>query len=218
MNIFRRITATVSGSIEQAATQLENHDAIVEVALKQTRAAAAKAKVRLTRVQRDGKRLAEKLTEHERMISVWETRARKVADSDEAKALECISRRNRERVLREETAAALADHEARERDLVKTVERIDEKLAELDGQRNLLRTRHSAAQAERALNKLEADSSCAVDDVLERWEMRILETEYATPALSTSDSLDDAFRGEEDSATLRADLDDLLGRNTDEES
>ncbi len=127
MNIFRRITATVSGSIEQAATQLENHDAIVEVALRQTRAAAAKAKVRLTRVQRDGKRLADKLAEHERMISVWETRARKVADSDEAKALECISRRNRERALREETAAAVADHEARERDLVKTVERIDEK-------------------------------------------------------------------------------------------
>ena len=48
--------------------------------------------------------------------------------------------------------------------------------------------------------------------------MRILETEYATPALTTSDALDDAFRGAEDNETLRADLDDLLGRGADEES
>ena len=213
MNIFRRITATVSGSLEQAATQLENHDAVIDVALRQTRAAAAKAKVRLSRVQRDGQRLADKLAEHERMIGMWELRARKVADSDEDKALECISRRNRERTLHKAAASALTAHTARERELAGTVARIDEKLAELDGQRNLLRTRHSAAQAERALSKLESDATCGVDDVLERWEMRILETEYATPATDSGDTLDDAFQAEEDAASLRADLDDLLDRN-----
>ena len=210
MNFFRRITATVSGSLEQAATQLENHDAIVEVALRQTRAAAARARVRLTRVKRDGKTLADRVDEHERMITVWEKRARKVADNDQDKALECISRRNRSREQLAAAAAALADHEARERELVNAVSRIEEKLSELESQRNLLRTRHSTAQAQRAMHKLEADPCYAVDDVLERWEMRILETEYATPFLTDSDSLDEAFHRDEDKAELAADLDDLL--------
>ena len=48
--------------------------------------------------------------------------------------------------------------------------------------------------------------------------MRILETEYATPLQSASDALDDAFRSEEDDASLKADLDDLLNQGAGEES
>ena len=50
MNLFRRITASFTGSIESAVSQLENHEAVVQAALKDTRAMAAKAKVRFARV------------------------------------------------------------------------------------------------------------------------------------------------------------------------
>ena len=107
------------------------------------------------------------------------------------------------------------DHEARERELVKAVARIEEKLSELESQRNLLRTRHSTAQAQRAMHKLEADPCYAVDDVLERWEMRILETEYANPTQPNVDSFESEFQEQENIDELKAQLDEQKNEEQD---
>ena len=45
MSIFKRLTATFSSRVDQMVSQIENHDAVVEVAIKESRQATAKAKV-----------------------------------------------------------------------------------------------------------------------------------------------------------------------------
>ena len=53
MSIIRRLQATISAGLDNAVSQVENHDAVVEAALKDARTAAARARVRLARVQKE---------------------------------------------------------------------------------------------------------------------------------------------------------------------
>ena len=58
MSLFQRITATVTSHVDRAVSRVENHDAIVEAALRDTRQAAVRARVRLRRLQRYPRRHA----------------------------------------------------------------------------------------------------------------------------------------------------------------
>ena len=210
MNLFKRFTATFSGSLEQAVAHIENHDAVVEVALRDTRKAAAKAKVRLARVQRDGRELDMRKGELEAAVEQWTARAKNAAKDDEEKALNCLQRRNQSQKALEATNRAIADHAAREGDLTQAVQRIEERLREIESTRNLLRTRQSAAEANKSVAKLTVSDCYQVDDVLERWEMNILETEYAAPSTSTTDAFESDFVEQEARDDLKSQLDDLM--------
>jgi phage shock protein A len=210
MNLFTRITATLSGKVDDLVSHVENHDAIVEVALKDTRAALAKARVRLARVQKDGEALHHRLSEAQRMESVWTERAKATAAADEKKALECVGRRNQCREQATQTAEALARHEELERTIGSSVERMEQRLSELSQQRNMLRSRHSAADALRVINRIEGSSAHGIEDTFDRWEMLITETEYSNGNLPYTDTLDADFRSVEDASALRADLAALL--------
>ena len=95
MNVLQRFTATFSQSLDKAVGQLENHDAVALAALRQVRASAANAKVRLAAVERDRDALAAKLASLEQLEAKWAERAVAVAGKDEDKALECLRRRQR---------------------------------------------------------------------------------------------------------------------------
>ena len=218
MKFIRNITSTLSASVEHAVTHLENHDAVVQAALRDTRRTAAKAKVSLARVKRDGVALRAKLKTLQNYESTWEERAARVAHQDEPKALECLRRRNQCRVRVTATEQALRDHEARETELTQAVTRIEQRLSDIETERNLLRTRQSTAETQRRVGEFAASSDHQLDDVLERWEARILETEYALPGHVASDqdiadSLDNEFKQDEDIEVLRTDLDELLAKN-----
>ena len=211
MNILRRITASFSGSIEQAVSQLENHEAVVHAALKDTRAMAAKAKVRLARVNQDGEKLNNKLTKLKRMEALWAERAVSSAETDEKKALECVKRRNYCLAEIETTSRAITEHKKQQQNLRETVAGIEARIGEIENAKNLLRTRQTAAEAQRAVGKLESSSSLEVDDVLERWEMSILQTEYDSSINSPVDTLDFEFEEQENREELKAQLEVLLG-------
>ncbi len=218
MNILRRITASFSGSIENAVSQLENHEAVVHAALKDTRAMAAKAKVRLARVKQDGEKLSTKLSKLNRMEALWAERAVASAEADQKKALECVKRRNYCLAEIETTTKAITEHKKQEQNLRETVAGIEARIGEIENAKNLLRTRQTAAEAQRAVGKLESSSSLAVDDVLERWEMSILQTEYDGSIDSPIDTLDFEFEEQENCEELKAQLDVLLKSGTDSQS
>ena len=44
MSLFRRITTTVTSSVDKAVSKVENHDAIINAALRDTQQAAARAR------------------------------------------------------------------------------------------------------------------------------------------------------------------------------
>ncbi len=206
MNIFTRISATV----ERAVSSIENHDAVVEAALKETRAAAAKARVRLSRVYKDGENLRKKLVDLAEKEKLWTERAKTIAATDEAKALQCVGRRNQCKEQLIQTRDMLARHDELEQNIGQSVKRIEERLEELTNQRNMMRSRHSTVDAMRVINKIEDSSSVGIEDTFDRWEMLITESEYSVGSSHHSDSLDASFTQVENEDDLRADLALLL--------
>lgn len=210
MNVLQRFTATFSQSLDRAVGQLENHDAVALAALRQVRASAANAKVRLAAVERDREALAAKLDSLQQLEAKWADRAVNVAGDDEAKALECLRRRQQCRAQIEATAQALADYDARIAQLSRSVAAMEERLQTLNHERNVLRTRDSVARAQKALMKLQDDDCGALDAVYARWEARIVETEYCTNAVADEDPLAREFARTEEDEALRAELADMM--------
>lgn len=215
MNLFNRISATFTSKVDHLVSHVENHDAVVEVALGDTRGALAKARVRLARIHKDGENLRRKLQELQQMEATWTERAKAIAAQDEQKALACVGRRNLCREQAVQTQQALARHEELEQQINATVERMEQRLGELTQQRNLMRSRHSTAEAQRVLQQIEGSSAHGIEDTFDRWEALITETEYASGTFnSRMDSLDAAFTRQEDDEQLKADLAVLLASPT----
>ena len=91
MRLIKRISTTVSSTLDKAVSKVENHDAIINAALRETQQAAARSRVRLVRVQKDGNNLKARRDELRIAASQWTERAKSVAASDEAKACRAAS-------------------------------------------------------------------------------------------------------------------------------
>ena len=89
MNIFRRLTTSVTATLENAAGQLENHDAIIQATIKETRQSVAKTKARINTLRQQQAVFETQLTDAQEQAEKWQSRAQQLADSDEAKALQC---------------------------------------------------------------------------------------------------------------------------------
>ncbi len=213
MSIFRRISTSITSSVDKAVSKVENHDAIINAALRETQQAAARSRVRLERVRKDGNSLKNRHQELELAITRWTERARSVAPTDEAKALECLRRRKDCETQLRHLRDSVEKHNELEARIVEQVKKIDGRIGEVSHQRNMMRSRQSVAEAMRAVHNIEGVSYGEIEDTFDRWEINLGETEILTGANSTADPLDSAFLAQEDTAELRAELHELLNDN-----
>ena len=210
MSLIRRISTSITSSVDRAVSKVENHDAIINSALRDTQQAAARSRVRLERVRKDGHALK---TRHANLLlaeSRWKDRARNIAATDESKALECLRRRKDCAAQLQNLQQSIEKHDELEERIVEQVKKIEARIGEVAQQRNMMRSRQSIAEAMRTINNIEGVSYGEIEDTFDRWEINLGETEILTGAIATTDPLDSAFLTEEDTAELRAELSELL--------
>ena len=218
MSLIRRISTTITSSVDRAVSKVENHDAIINAALRDTQQAAAKSRVRLERVRKDGNSLKQRYKDLELAVQRWTERARAVAAEDEAKALECLRRRRDCEAQLESLRDSIEKHDELESRIVAQVKKIEARIGEVAQQRNMMRSRQSVAEAMRTINNIEGVSYGEIEDTFDRWEINLGEVEILMGAVSTSDPLDTAFLAEEDTAELRAELESLLANEEEDSS
>lgn len=217
MSLIRRISTSFTSSVDRAVSKVENHDAIINSALRDTQQAAARSRVRLERVRKDGNSL--KIRQEQLIVAVsrWTERAKSVAANDEAKALECLRRRKDCETQLHNLRDSIEKHDELESRIAEQVKKIEARIGEVAQQRNMMRSRQSVAEAMRTINNIEGVSYGEIEDTFDRWEINLGETEIMMGAATTTDPLDTAFLTEEDTAELRAELGDLL-KNDEEKS
>ncbi|MEM1176199.1 MAG: PspA/IM30 family protein [Pseudomonadota bacterium] len=218
MSLIRRISTSITSSVDRAVSRVENHDAIINAALRDTQRAAARSRVRLERVRRDGHNLQSRQASLQKAVRLWTDRARTVAADDEAKALECLRRRKECEHQLHALKQSIANHEELESRIAEQVKKIEARIGEVTQQRNMMRSRQSVAEAMRAIRDIEGVSCSDIEDTFDRWEINLGETEIIAGAMATSDPLESAFLAEEDSAELRAELEILLSTDTEDSS
>lgn len=211
MNLLTRLSATITSKVDDAVAHIENHDAVVAVALKDTQAAVAKAKVRLSQLRRESDKLSERFQHCQQQSDIWQERAKQVAHEDEAKALECIARHNRYREQAKQTQTLLLRNEQVEAQIGENIRVMEAKLQTISQQQQSMRSRQSAADAMRVLQSISQESPDNLDATFDRWEMQITQTEYASgDTLHIKDNFEDAFVKDEERADLQAELHALL--------
>ena len=173
MNLLTRLTATIGASTTRAVARIENHDAIAAAAVSGAREAVATARVRHARLRRDGDARRETLLALEADERRWGERARTSAGRDESEALACLERRRATRARLAEGRRALDEHERLERETADRLRALEGRLAEIVRRRDALRSRESLARAGEVLDTLGRDDEHGLDDVFERWEVRI---------------------------------------------
>ena len=210
MSLIRRISTSITSSVDRAVSKVENHDAIINSALRDTQQAAARSRVRLERVRKDGHALKTRRANLQLAVTRWTDRAKGVAASDEGKALECLRRRKDCEAQLQNLQQSIEKHDELETRIAEQVKKIEARVGEVSQQRNMMRSRQSVAEAMRTINNIEGVSYGEIEDTFDRWEINLGETEILMGATTTTDPLDSAFLAEEDTAELRAELSELL--------
>jgi len=218
MSLIRRISTSITSSVDRAVSKVENHDAIINAALRETQQAAARSRVRLERVRKDGQGLKTRHADLLLAISRWTERAKSIGAADEAKALECLRRRKDCETQLLNLQASIEKHDELEARIAEQVKKIEARIGEVAQQRNMMRSRQSVAEAMRTISNIEGVSYGEIEDTFDRWEINLGETEILMGATSTTDPLDTAFLAEEDMAELRAELSELLNHEEEKPS
>ncbi len=218
ISLLSRISTTFVAGVDKTVAQIENHDALVDASLKQTRRAAAKARARLARLERDHQSLQQRIQKNQANVKQWTKRAKELYAKDRDRALQCLQRRNELLASLELDEQALQKHQQVEQQLRDNVKTIESRIEEVSRHRNQMRTRESAAQAQSIINELDRVGAIApssdLENVFERWDERITEHEIVagtSPLDSGVDSLEAQFIKEEARAQLEQDLEALVG-------
>ena len=210
MSVFKRLSATFSSRIDHLVGQIENHDAVVEAAIRDARQAVAKSKVRLSRLKADGIRLRRKRAELLQAESQWTQRAKDSATQDENRALECLRRRQDCQQQITELDKALGQHAQLEARLTQDIQQAEARVGEMAQQRNLMRTRQSAAEALNTIANIDDATANDVAAAFERWEVQVTEAELEAGNLDYGDSLEQEYLDNEQREDLRKQLKALL--------
>ena len=218
MNMLKRISATITSSVDKAVTKVENHDAIINAALQETQQAAARSRVRLARVQKDGNSLTTRRDNLTAAVRTWTARAKSVARTDEQKALECLRRKRDCESQLKNLEQAIANHNDLETRVSENLQKIEARISEVSHQRNMMRSRQSVAEANRIVSKIEGVSYGEIEDTFDRWEINLGETEIMHGSNSVSDVLENDFLAAEDSAELKAELEMLIDKDGETQS
>ncbi len=206
MKTIKRWTSGIFSRVDWAVSQIENQEALINSSLKESREAVAKAKVQMGRVRQDGNKLRQRLQNEEQNVERWRERAVQTAKTDEQRAVESLRRCKRAEQIREQLKQRVSEHEQVEMQLSKDVASMEEKLAELMEKRNLMRTRQSRAEALTSIQTGCCDASSELEDIFDRWEIRVTEKELSGECSVTTDPLEESFISAENEEELREEL------------
>ena len=209
MSIFKRISSTISARVNNLVGEIENHDAVMEAAINESRRATAQAKVRLSRTERERAQLQQKISELQGKQQKWRDRALACADNEESKALSCLQQEKSCASQVSQLTAILKQQDALLAKLRNDIAKAESKLSQINHQRNMMRSRESAASALNAMAHADVADNIDINDTLERWEAKIIESELDLETQQPMDDFEYQFTEQENLEELRAELQQL---------
>ena len=206
MSRFKQWSTVFFSRVDGMVSRMENHEALVDSAIREVRQSLARAKVQLGRVQLDRRNIDSRHQQAHEAIQTWTERAAAVAEQDEQRAIECLRRKHASAREADALAQRLAQQRQMEDKLVADIESVEQRLSGLLQQRNLLRTRESTAAAKGAMDTAASPFGEDVSEVMERWETQVIEAELGSGDSATLDGFSDDFIAAEEQQALREEL------------
>ena len=219
MSIFKRISATVSANLDNLIGEIENHEAVVDATIEEMQKKLAKAKVHLGKVNHEQHKLQQSINESQEKVLQWRQRAVDVANSDENKALMCVSRAKQNQQLVIQYEEALKQYQSVGKRLADDIKKTEQKIQSAKQKKTLMRARQSTSDALKTSRvKADRNNEKQLDDTFERWEINVVSSEISNQEEyvgeshyeSIDDSLEDEFEQKEYEQGLKDELNALL--------
>lgn len=207
MSLFKRWTSTVYSSFDWMISQVENHEALVSSALREMKQAGAKAHAQLKQIQRDGAAMQRRISELKELEESWKQRALKAHEEDRERALECLQRRKQASSERRTLDEQLLKHSSFEKQLTADLKVIEQRISALKRKKHTLSARQHRSDALRASAPEEIGLIAEIDDIFERWELKLDQREDFSVC---RDTFEDEFIEEESREALNKELEQLI--------
>lgn len=217
MNTLKRLTATLVATVDRTVTSMEDHEAVIAAAIRDSRKATARARFKLKKLKADNQRLQQRINTLQAEADKWQQRAVSLNDVNRDDAINCIAHRRRCADLVESLLHRLEQQKKLELQSTKTVQRLADKADTLNSKRAQLSSRAAAAEATRVMSRLEGDDGIEIDDTLDRWEQSVFENEAVSGVgldsldeYTSVDDLPERLANEEQQQDLQRELDALV--------
>ena len=210
MTLLKRTFTSITAKIDQLVGEIENHDALIQAAIKEQKKKIATAKVQLRRLQDSEHRLREQIAQLKMNERQWTDRASKEAGDDESKALSCLQRRQKIRLQLEKLTGMSREYQQSSVKVKANIAQCEDDLVSMMQKHQMLRARQSTAEAMQIIDR---DGNANLDDIeasFDRWEIKIAQGEYLLDRFDECDELEQDYLSEENELELRAQLADLL--------
>lgn len=205
MAIFRKLSASLTATMESLVGQMQNHQALVEQTIREVSQAASAAKIHLRKVRNEAKQTRDKISELEDGIAKWTERAKASADGDKEVAINCLERKRELEQRIDSLRTRLVDLTSVEAKMTEDSIKIEKQLGELKTKRSQLVLKEKSAQVDSAVNGAFEARLADVQDVFDSWEVSLGQFE----SLPASDSLEEQFESAERRKLLEAELNQL---------
>lgn len=213
MSFIKRITATVISRVDQLVTEIENQDAIAQAAIDAMQKTNVEAKLRHQHVVDEAENIRQQISTLQQEIKRWHERAIISAESDEDKALQCITRARACQSKQDKLNITLTQYRQASDKLSRNIELCDQRQSEMKQKLTLMRARQSSCEALNTSQTIDHDTENYLRHSFERWETEISRAEINMSLEKKSDDLDDEFSLQETQADLCKELQTLVARS-----
>lgn len=209
MSLLKRLSITLFSRLDDVVADIENHDAIIEAAIDEQSKKIAAAKVQLNHLARRQTSISEQLAQLQLNQSRWQSRAEREANQNEAKALECLQRRNEAQRQISELKSSRQEYRIAAEKLAKDIKRSEIDLHEVKQKRELLRARQSSSTMLKNTDYTHHSNLKQMEKTFERWEANLCEDEIFHSADPVIDPLEQNYVNEEQHAQLMSELEQI---------
>jgi phage shock protein A len=95
MSLFKRLSVSIRTQLDSAVSRIENHDAVIDAALQESRDAIARLKLQQSRMNRKLESIDSQLDSLHNDEQRWVRRAKSLVKDNETQAIACLERRDR---------------------------------------------------------------------------------------------------------------------------
>lgn len=220
MNTLKRLTTTLVATVDRTITSMEDHEAVIAAAIRDSRKATARARFKLNKLKADNHGLQQRIHAVQLEADKWQQRAISLNEANRDDAINCIAHRRRCIDQIQSLTLRLEQQQKLELRSSTAVQRLADKADSLNSKRTQLSSRAAAADATRVINRLEGDDGIEIDDTLDRWEQSVFETEAVSGVgldsfdeYSSADDLPERLAQQEQQQELMQELDALVATN-----
>jgi len=210
MSLLKRTFTSLYAKVDQMVGEIENHDALIQAAIREQKKKIATAKVQLRRIEAAEKDIRERIAQANIDRRQWESRAVKEAGDNEPQALQCLQRRKEVQARSEQLNTMLQEYQTSSGQMKANIHRCEQDLNEMNQKHQILRARQSTAEAMSLIDGQESYPATDISDSFDRWEIKISQSEHFVDIADNTDALEQAYIDEENEQDLRSELAELL--------